>query len=216
MSGAELIDAIKGGEADRVGELLMADPGLATATDEAGVPAVLVALYHRQGAIAERLASAKGELDLLEAAALGRPARAEAILEAEPSRAGERSADGFTALHLACFMGQPECARILVEAGADVNAVADNPPRVRPLHSAVASRQSAIAEMLLDHGAEVDARQQAGYTSLHAAALHGDEPLVRLLLDRGADPRLTADDGTDAAGFARKGGFEDLAGRLET
>jgi ankyrin repeat protein len=215
MSRAELMQAIKGGKADRVGELLAAEPGLGAATDEAGVPAVLLALYHRQGAIAEQLAAARDELDLFEATALGRVERTEALLQQDGAGAQARSADGFTPLHLACFMGRPECARILVDAGADVNAVADNPSRVRPLHSAVASRQSAIAEMLLERGAEVDARQQAGYTPLHAAALHGDEPLVGLLLDRGADPRLTAEDGTDAAGFARKGGFEDLARRLE-
>jgi ankyrin repeat protein len=214
VSRAELIEAVKAGQVDRVGELLGANPGLASATDEAGVPAVLVALYHRQPAVAEQLAAAKGELDILEAAALGRAGRVEALLREDGSRAGARSADGFTALHLACFMGQAECARILVEAGADANARADNPTRVRPLHSATAARQHAIAALLLAHGAEVDARQQAGYTALHAAALHGDEPLVSLLLERGADPRLTADDGTDAAGFARKGGFEDLARRL--
>lgn len=214
MSQGELMKAIKQGDADRVEELLRADPGRAATTDEAGVTAVLVALYHRQPAVAERLAAAKGELDLFEAAALGRMGRVEALLQEDRGRAEARTPDGFGALHLACFMGRPECARILVEAGADVDAEADNPTRVRPLHSAAAARQPAIAELLLARGAEVDARQQAGYTALHAAALHGDEAMVSLLLERGADPRLTADDGTDAAGFARKGGFEQLARRL--
>jgi ankyrin repeat protein len=69
--------------------------------------------------------------------------------------------------------------------------------------------------LLLDHGAEVDARQQAGYTALQAAAIHGDEELSDLLLSRGADPALRSDDGKSAADLAREKGHQALAGRLE-
>jgi hypothetical protein len=44
--------------------------------------------------------------------------------------------------------------------------------------------------------------------------MHGDEALVDLLLGHGADPRLAAEDGKDAIGFARAGGFSALADRL--
>jgi ankyrin repeat protein len=61
----------------------------------------------------------------------------------------------------------------------------------------------------------VDARQQAGYTALHAAARHGDEELVDLLLAHGADPSLRSDDGKDAAAHARDQGHDRLADRLQ-
>jgi ankyrin repeat protein len=214
VSMDEMAEAVKCGDVARVQALLGADPGLAAEKDEAGVSLILLALYHRQPETAEALAEAKGELDVFEAAGLGRAAQLIAALQGDPTLTRSRSADGFTALHLACFFGQPECARALVEAGADVNVAAENPSRVRPLHSAVAARQRPIAELLLGRGAEVDPQQRGGYTALHSAAMHGDEALVDLLLAHGANPRLAAEDGKDAMGFAREGGFSELAGRL--
>lgn len=43
----------------------------------------------------------------------------------------------------------------------------------------------------LELGADVDAVDDAGNTALHAAASHGMDTLVRTLIDRGADPRVT-------------------------
>lgn len=50
---------------------------------------------------------------------------------------------------------------------------------------------------LLDRGAEVDARDEDGQTSLHWAAWYGEYhiDIARLLLDKGADPNAAADDG---------------------
>jgi len=216
VSMDEMTEAVKSGDVTRVRALLGADPGLAAEKDEAGVSLILLALYHRQPEAAEALAEAKGELDVYEAAALGRMTQLTAALQGDRTLARSRSADGFTALHLACFFGQPESARVLADAGADLDVAAENPSRVRPLHSAVAARQLPIAELLLGRGAEVDPQQRGGYTALHSAAMHGDEALVDLLLGHGADPRLAAEDGKDAIGFAREGGFSELADRLAT
>lgn len=50
---------------------------------------------------------------------------------------------------------------------------------------------------LLDRGAEVDARDEDGQTSLHWAAWYGEYyiDIERILLDKGADPNAAADDG---------------------
>ena len=61
-----------------------------------------------------------------------------------------------------------------------------------PLHSAAAAHDPAVryelAELLLDSGADPNARQQDEYTPLMAADQHGDMRLRELLLDRGATP----------------------------
>lgn len=44
-----------------------------------------------------------------------------------------------------------------------------------------------VARLLLDHGAELEARDQEGATPLLRAAAHGETGVVKLLLDRGAD-----------------------------
>jgi uncharacterized protein len=73
---------------------------------------------------------------------------------------------------------------------------------VMPLHSAAATRQLEIAELLVDGGADVNASQERGFTPLHEAAQNGDVALTRLLLERGADREQAAEDGRRAADFA--------------
>jgi ankyrin repeat protein len=104
-------------------------------------------------------------------------------------------------------------ARVLIDAGATVAAVANNAMKVKPLHSAAAGRTEVCA-VLLDAGAPVDTRQSGGYTPLHEAALNGNEELVTLLLSHGADANATDDDGRTAADHAQRAGHTDLAARL--
>lgn len=61
------------------------------------------------------------------------------------------SADGFTPLHWAAFCNRSEVARQLIDHGADVNAVAENDSRVRPLHGAAASGANKVVSRLLEY-----------------------------------------------------------------
>lgn len=199
---AELFDAIRAGEVATVRELVTADPPLASARDENGLSAVLVALYHRQPEAAEVLTGAGLELDVLEAAALGRLDVLREHLAEDPDALAARSPEGFTPLHLAAFFGGGAAVRVLLAAGAPPDADADNPAGVRPLHSATAARDHDAVRALLEAGAAPDVRQQGGFTPLLAAA-HADDPeMTELLLRHGADRTLAADDGRDAAAMA--------------
>jgi ankyrin repeat protein len=213
-AGDDLVRAVKAGEVSRVRELLQADPTLAGTRDAAGVSMVLLALYHQRRDVAEVLLAAGPALDVFDAAATGRLDRLRALLAEDPGAANAWAADGFFPLGLACFFRQAEAARALLEAGADVRAAARNPMRVTALHAAAAARLTPLVRLLLDHGADVNARQQASYTALHAAAQHGDAEMAELLLARSADPALRSDDGKDAAAHARAAGHAALAERL--
>ncbi len=93
---------------------------------------------------------------------------------------------GVTLLHI---VANVEIARLLVDAGADVNA-ADNPADWTPLHAVVGSGDRELIELYLDSGADIEAQDSNGQTPLKTAILAQNLNLdiVALLLDRGADP----------------------------
>jgi ankyrin repeat protein len=195
VGAQELLAAVDSGDVAEVERLLASDPALAATRGPDGVSAILRARYHGHAWLAERLADAAGELDLFEAAALGRPDRIEALLDTAPAAVSAEAADGFTPLHLAAFFGHLEAAAVLLGRGAEADVPAGNGSRVRPLHSAAAGGHAAIAALLLERGADPDARQHGGYVPLHSAAGRGDTVTARLLIERGADRAIRADDG---------------------
>jgi len=73
---------------------------------------------------------------------------------------------------------------------------------VRPVHAASAAHDRETMRLLLEAGADPNARQQGGFVPLHEAAHSDDVEMARLLLAHGADPALAADDGRDAIRIA--------------
>ncbi|MGH9117323.1 MAG: ankyrin repeat domain-containing protein [Acidimicrobiales bacterium] len=192
----DLFAAIAAGDADAVDELVAGDPTLARAKNDRGVSAVLWGLYVGQRDIAVRLAAVTADdpIDVHEAAAIDRVDELGRLLEAEPARVATRSADGFTPLHLAAFFGAPGAVRVLLDHGADVEAVAENEMVVRPLHSAAAGGHGQIVALLLEHGADPNATQQHGFTPLHTAMALDDSSMVSMLIAAGADPSVPKPD----------------------
>ena len=210
----ELLAAVERNDVAAVRAIVADDPDAAAVRDEAGVSALLHARYRGADDVVEALRQAGAELDVFEAAALGDTPRLVELLEAEPALAAGWSADGFTPLHLAAFFGQPAAVDVLLDRGADVDAVSRNALAVAPLNSAAAAGEQAICGRLLGHGANPNAASQGGFTPLHAAAQNGDADLARLLVDHGADVEATSADGRRAVDFARDGGHEDVAALL--
>src|SRR5438552_17207125 len=172
-TASDLFAAIDGDHADDVESLLRESPGLASARDDDGVSTVLHALYRGRRALAERLSAALPELNIFDAAALGRTDRVRELLAEDPNLGLARSPDGFTALHYPAFFGGPgsaDTARALLAAGGDPSARSENEFWVLPLHSAAAGAHAEIVEVLLAAGAEASPRQRHGWTPLHAAA----------------------------------------------
>lgn len=218
----ELIAAVDADDAEAVRRLVAADPELARAKGEDGISVIVRALYRRRRDALPALLAAGRELDVFEAAALGRSERLAALLAADPTLAGARSADGFTPLHYVAFFGgaNPEdaesaaaAAALLLAAGAEVNAVARHDMRVTPLNSAAAARARQVAEVLLDHGADVEAAEH-GFAPLHSAAHNGDLAFVEMLLARGADRERRTADGRTPLQLAEEGGHAGVAARL--
>jgi ankyrin repeat protein len=213
-SVSDLLDAVRAGDADAVRTLVSADPALANARGKDGVSALMQARYRFDRATTDALLAADPELDVFEAATLGYIDRLNERLMEDSARATAYSSDGFTALHLAAFFGKPESARVLLQAGAQVDAYTRNDFANLPLHAAAAGRNIEICRLLLAAGADVDARQHGGFTPLHEAAQHGDVEMAELFLSAGADPAIRADDGATPAEVAARAGHADLADRI--
>jgi uncharacterized protein len=223
-SSARCFELLQSGDSDGLRRLLEQEPEAAEARDSKGVSLLMQCIYRGQREIAGLVADKKASLDIFEAASLGRLDRLQECVRQKDDKKDEkknkneinaRSQDGFTALHFACYFGQPEAARLLIESGAAVDVVASNPTQVMPLHSAASARNVEAARLLLEHGAPVNARQQAGWVPIHAAALNGDRALVDLLLAHHADTRLANDDGKTPSMVAREKGHDAIAVLLE-
>jgi uncharacterized protein len=211
---ADLIAAVTAGDPGSVADLLAADPTLANARDEAGVSALLLARYRSDRAVLDALLAADPDMDVFDAAALGHIDRLRHRLDEDPARATAYAGDGFTALHLAAFFGKVEAARVLLTAGALVDAYGRNDFANQPLHSAAAGRHIEVCRVLLGAGANVNATQHEGFTPLHASAQSGDVELSELFLSAGADPSTPATDGRTPIDVAAAAGHVDLAARL--
>ncbi len=195
----DIFEAITEGAADHLRLLIETQPNIVGTRNSAGLSPIIFAAYHRKLEHLDLLLAANPTLDAFEAAAVGETDRLERLLEDNPSSARSVSSDGVTALHLACFFGRAKAAGLLLDAGADANAVAsDGFNRVRPLHSAAAGGSLEIVALLLGHDADVDAQQAGGWTALHAVAMQGRQDMARLLLAHGSDPEIRNDDGKQA------------------
>jgi hypothetical protein len=110
-------------------------------------------------------------------------------------------------LQNACFYGNIAAVRLLLDHGAHANLDGrdfyDDPDVQRayflpdsgpPLFLAAKKSNLEIAQLLLDHGADITVNGTGA--ALHVAAIRRDVEMLKLLLDRGADPEQPYSDGT--------------------
>lgn len=97
---------------------------------------------------------------------------------------------GITVLHLAAIKAPPSIIKLLLDAGADTNAV--DVDGFTPLGVAVEWISYSTVRMLLDAGADVNAHFCGRLTVLHIAVGGRDAEMMRILLS--ANPDLEAHD----------------------
>jgi ankyrin repeat protein/ketosteroid isomerase-like protein len=104
--------------------------------------------------------------------------------------------DAHTPLLVAARDGHTEIAKVLLEAGADVNATEPTFGAV-PLHKSVYNGHVELTRMIANWpGVDVDFQGATnGYTPLHDAIWHGYEECANVVLDAGASVRLVGHDG---------------------
>nr|GMC84178.1 putative ankyrin repeat protein RF_0381 [Ipomoea batatas] len=140
------------------------------------------------------------------------------------------SRDGNTPLHIAAGNGDEQMVRLLLQNGAEKNTrnkhgktsydvaaenghnrlfdalrLGDN------LCAAARNGDVGAIQKLLDHGANVNGRDQNGWTALHRAAFKGRIEAARALIDNGVDVNCRDEEGYTALHCAVECGHADVA-----
>jgi ankyrin repeat protein len=196
--------AARAGRLEAARVLIDAGIDLETRTEQ-GRAALHDAIECGEDAICELLIESGAEVDVCAAAILGRVERLHELLERDPALANDRSTGlsplGWAAygnrvdsatllldrgarmddgeLLCAASVGHVEVGRLLLDRGADPNAI-DRGAGGSALHAAVAMRYThdgrAFVRMLLDHGADPALRSARGETAAEIAERRAREP----------------------------------------
>lgn len=142
------------------------------------------------------------EYDICSAAGLDDAARVRALLDDDPQSATAEQPYAMTPLHWAARAGSVDCADLLLDAGAQANAITR--AHRAPLHFAAEANQEAVLRLLVRRGANVDLQDRKGRTPLHRAAYQGCVATAEALLELGANARLENKNGKNALEVARK------------
>ncbi|GAB3920647.1 ankyrin repeat domain-containing protein [Mucilaginibacter myungsuensis] len=211
MNTDHLEELIAAGDTAALTALLQGNRALASAPTSHGVSPLMLSCYYKKPEASAVLLKFVDEVNLFEAAAVGKFDVVAYIVGTHPDSVNDFAPDGFTPLGLACYFGQAEVARYLVLKGAEVNLPSNNGFNVFPLHSATAGNFTDIARMLVANGAEVNVVQKSGVTPLHSAAQNGNADMLILLLEKGADVGIRMEGGKLPADLARDKGFNEIA-----
>lgn len=126
--------------------------------------------------------AATGKATELTQALIQKPERLDARSEANDIFGGSRHL-----IHVAATYGQTACAKVLLDAGANVNEPGgwcDS----QPLENAAWAGFTDTVALLIENGADLEARATTDHTALWYAAITGRKEIVEAMLKAGAKP----------------------------
>ncbi len=134
------------------------------------------------------------------------------LLLVNPELVGARDPRGFTPLVLATYLNNLPAAKVLVDAGADLNAT-DGMGNTALMGSCFKGNTEVI-RYLIEAGADVNIVAGNGGTALHFAAMVNNPEVAALLVGAGASLDVKDGKGLTAADHARQQGATALAAQL--
>ncbi|MEZ4427106.1 MAG: ankyrin repeat domain-containing protein [Nannocystaceae bacterium] len=187
--GPSLLEAAARGDVAAVERALRVAPAQRDARDDRGRSALTLALLGGHAAVVELLRARGQAPDVAESAWLGDWERFDTLAAADPDSVNADHPIGGSAMYAAARGGQgSELWRVFAQCG--VPNPARDPQAPSPLRAAFDVASLADAEMsaatLLANGADPNAREPGGQSSLHAAAARGSVELVEMLVRKRA------------------------------
>ncbi len=116
-----------------------------------------------------------------------------------------------------CKFGEPgwdACVELLLELGCPVDGVKKDPPIVACAANDLLGPKT--VELLVAHGADVNAANREGTTAIFECVIKGRVKLARFLMQHGADPTIKDRSGTSALEWLRKRYDEEKGFRSRT
>ncbi|MEH6471287.1 MAG: ankyrin repeat domain-containing protein [Halopseudomonas sp.] len=102
-----------------------------------------------------------------------------------------KASSGRSLLHWAIASQQPEMAKLLLSMKVDPSQASRSDKGGHPIHLAAQSNQTELISLLLDRGADLDARDYFKRTPLHWAAEANRTDTCQQLLNAGANPNAS-------------------------
>ena len=196
MGETPLMTAARSGDVQTVERLLEYGADVNAAEHERGQTALMWAVAQQHGDVARLLIESDADLH----------ARSNVWYQLENTAGNTNTSGNFRMAHggstpllFAARNGDVGTARVLVDAGADVQDTEAS--GASALVIAAHSGHGPLGIYLLEQGADPNA-VGSGYTALHAAVLRGQVELVEALLEHGADLNAVVEHGTPGRRFS--------------
>ena len=98
--------------------------------------------------------------------------------------ANQKNKQGWTPLHFCAVRGKTECARVLIENGAEIDPLTGT--QKTPLHFAAERNFLPLVKLLVESGANLSACDNEGWSPLHYAAEKDRIEIATYLIQKGA------------------------------
>lgn len=192
--------AVAGDHKDTVSALAKAGAKINVQSRD-GMTPLMLSLLHKNLAIASWLLKNKADLypsdsrgwaALRYAAVAGNTAIIEQMLRFGDANPNKHDNDYVTPIMTAARHGTLEAVKMLIGYGAEISS-GDDKERTPLIYAATASRQ--MLNLLLLRGADINAKDQDGWTALHYAVLYENINNVKLLIQKGAEVNVATSDG---------------------
>jgi uncharacterized protein len=138
-----------------------------------------------------------------------------AELIAEGADVDQLDPNGDPPLVQAAYLGHDEITRLLLEAGADLDA-RDPGMKATALHAAAYAGRTGAAQLLVQHGIDVNVQgPYNGYTALHDAIWQNNVDTARVIIEGGARLDLKSHEGQTPLEMAKSRKRHEIAALIE-
>lgn len=175
------------------------DQRLATAVEAGDIARIEKAAA--EGGNVNRLSSWREDSTLLKAIEAGKPEVVSTLLALGAKPNLKVGYGDTTAMAVAAKKGDAQIVAMMIDAGGDVDAKTQT--GISLFTYAVATKNDAMADLLLDRGAKTDTGRNGEWTALAYAARNNDEARVRQLLDLDVRTYVRNPDGHNALKLAK-------------